>query len=76
MNHGLQWSQSRWMRLTRGEQVEGQLLSTSLSKPGTAESRVGKPRSRAATAMRREPTPESRHIQRIIAEVAKADHTS
>jgi hypothetical protein len=72
MSHDLEWSQSRWMRLNRGEQVDGQLLSTSLSKPG----RVEKPRSRAATAIRREPTPESRHVQRMIDEVAKVDHTT
>ncbi len=41
---------------------------------GTSKSRVEKPRSsRASTEMRREPTPESRHVARIIAELAKID---
>jgi len=73
MSHGLHWSASRWKRLSPGEQVEGQLLLNSLSKPGTSESTVETPRSRASTVIRREPTPNSRHLQRIIADVAKVD---
>lgn len=41
---------------------------------GTFKSRVEKPkRLRASTEMRREPTPESRHVTRIIAQLAKID---
>jgi hypothetical protein len=72
-SHDLQWIESRWRRLNRGEQVEGQLLLGFSSKSGTSQSGVEKPRSRASTVIRREPTPNSRHIQRIIAQVAKVD---
>jgi len=44
---------------------------------GVSKSRVeNRPRSRASTEMRREPTPESRHIARIIAELRKADENT